>query len=179
MDKEGWYAAVHSITKSLTWLSNWTELIVTHLYATNLWDKELTRNYHFCTDYVIKNILLWKKKVSWVKQCTWRWKVKLLSYVQIFVTPWTVDYQASSSMGFSRQKYWRGLPFPSPGDLPNSGIKSWSPPLQTGTLTSELPGKPTWWWSSFIFWCMLFIPQWVGWLLLILFFLCWLLTYTH
>ena len=61
MDREGWYAAVHRVTKSLTWLSNWTELNVTHLCATNSWDKELTRNYHFYTAYVIKNILLWKK----------------------------------------------------------------------------------------------------------------------
>ena len=44
-------------------------------------------------------------------------KVKLLSRVQLFATPWTVAYQAPLSMGFSRQEYWSGLPFPSPGDL--------------------------------------------------------------
>ena len=49
-------------------------------------------------------------------------KVKLLSRVWLFVTPWTVAYQVSLSMGFSRQEYWSGLPFPSPGDLPNLGI---------------------------------------------------------
>ena len=56
-------------------------------------------------------------------------KVKSLSHVQLFVTPWTVAYQASPSMGFSRQEYWSGLPFPSPGDLPNPGINPGSPAL--------------------------------------------------
>ena len=45
-------------------------------------------------------------------------------------------------MGFSRQEYWSGLPFPSPGDLPNPGIEPGSPTLQADALTSELPGKP-------------------------------------
>ena len=48
-------------------------------------------------------------------------KGKSLSHVQLFATPWTVSYQALRSMGFSRQEYWSGLPFPSPGDLPNPG----------------------------------------------------------
>ena len=54
-------------------------------------------------------------------------KVKSLSCVRLFATPWTVAYQAYPSMGFSRQEYWSGLPFPSPGDLPNSGIEPGSP----------------------------------------------------
>ena len=52
-------------------------------------------------------------------------KVKSLDRVQLFVTQWTVAYQAPPSMGFSRQEYWSGLPFPSPGDLPNPGIEPW------------------------------------------------------
>ena len=48
-------------------------------------------------------------------------KVKSLSCVQLFATPWTVASQASLSMGLSRQGYWSGLPFPSSGDLPNPG----------------------------------------------------------
>ena len=68
-------------------------------------------------------------------------KVKSLSHVQLFVTPWTVAYQASLSMGFFRQEYWSGLPFPSPGDLPDPGIEPGSPALQADTLTSEPPGK--------------------------------------
>ena len=50
-------------------------------------------------------------------------KVKSLSRVRLFATPWTVAHQAPLSMGFSRQEYWSGLPFPSPGNLPNPGIK--------------------------------------------------------
>ena len=50
-------------------------------------------------------------------------KVMSLSHVQLFATPWTVAYQAPLSMGFSRQGYWSGLPFPSPGDLPNPEIE--------------------------------------------------------
>ena len=69
-------------------------------------------------------------------------KVKSLSHVGLFVTPWTVAYQASLSMGFSRQEYWRGLPFPSPGDLPDPGIKPGSSTLQADPLPSEPPGEP-------------------------------------
>ena len=50
-------------------------------------------------------------------------EVKSLSRVRLFATPWTVAYQAPPSMGFSRQEYWSGLPFPSPGDLPDPGIE--------------------------------------------------------
>ena len=69
-------------------------------------------------------------------------KVKSLSRVRLFATPWIVAYQASPSMGFSRQEYCRGLPFPSPGDLPVPGIEPGSPALETDALTSEPPGKP-------------------------------------
>ena len=68
--------------------------------------------------------------------------VKSLSRVQLFVTPWTAAHQAPQSMGFSRQEYWSGLPFPSPGDLPDPGIEPGSPALEADALTSEPPGKP-------------------------------------
>ena len=55
---------------------------------------------------------------------------------------WTVAYQAPLSMGFSRQEYWSGLPFPSPGDLPDPGIEPWFLALQADALTSEPPEKP-------------------------------------
>ena len=64
-------------------------------------------------------------------------KVKSLSHVRLFVTPWTVAHQAPPSMGFSRQEYWSGLPFPSPGDLPDPGIEPRSPALRADALTSE------------------------------------------
>ena len=67
-------------------------------------------------------------------------KVKLFSHVRLFAT-WTVAYQASLSTGLSRQEYWSGLPFPSPGDLPDPGIEPGSPALQADSLPSEPPGK--------------------------------------
>ena len=58
------------------------------------------------------------------------------------MTPWTVACQAPLSMRFSRQEYWSGLSFPSPGDLPDPGIEPGSPALQADSLLSEPPGKP-------------------------------------
>ena len=57
------------------------------------------------------------------------------------VTPWTIAFQVPLSMGFSRQEYWSGLPFPSPGNLPNPGNEPGSPALQTDSLLTELQGK--------------------------------------
>ena len=62
-------------------------------------------------------------------------KVKSLSHVQFFVTPWTVAYEVPPSMEFPRQEYWSGLPFPSPGDLPDLGIEPGSPELQADPST--------------------------------------------
>ena len=66
-------------------------------------------------------------------------KVKSLSRVQLFATPWTVAYQAPPSMEFSRQECWSGLPFLSPEDLPNPGIEPGSPALRADALPSEPP----------------------------------------
>ena len=69
--------------------------------------------------------------------------VKSLSRVLLFATPGTVTYQASLSMGFSRQEYWSGLPCPFQGIfLTQAGIQPGSPELQADTLLSEPPGKP-------------------------------------
>ena len=70
--------------------------------------------------------------------------MKLLSRVRLFATPWTVAHQAPPSMGFSRQEYWSGLPFPSPWDLPDLGIEPGSPTLWADALPSEPPGNPSW-----------------------------------
>ena len=56
--------------------------------------------------------------------------------------PWTVAWQTPLSMEFSRQEYWSGLPFPSPGNLPNPGIELGPPTLQADSLPSEPPRKP-------------------------------------
>ena len=66
-------------------------------------------------------------------------KVKLLSRLRLPVTPWTVACQAPLSMGFPRQEYWSGLPFPSQRDLPHPGIELRSLALQTDSLPSETP----------------------------------------
>ena len=67
--------------------------------------------------------------------------MKPLSRVRRFVTPWTAAHQAPLSVGFPRQEYWSGLSFPSPGDLPDSGIKPCSPAFQADSFLSEPPGK--------------------------------------
>ena len=87
------------------------------------------------------------KNVNRVGRLSSLWKVKVkvkltsLSLIRLFVTPWTVAHQDPLSMGYSRQVYWSGLLFPSPGDLPDPGIEPRSPTLQADTLTSEPPGK--------------------------------------
>ena len=68
--------------------------------------------------------------------------VRSLSHVQLFVTPWTVARQAPLSRGISKQEYWSGLPFSSPGDLPDPGTEPRSPALQADSLPTKLGGKP-------------------------------------
>ena len=80
-------------------------------------------------------------------------EVKPLSRAWLFATPWTVAHQAPTSMGFSRQEYWSGLPFPSLGNLPDPGIEPASPALAGGFFTTELPGKPR---SDTVLWIRLF-----------------------
>ena len=75
------------------------------------------------------------------KECS-KIKVMSLSCVQLFATPWTRTYQTPLFMGFSKQEYWNGFPFPSPGDFPDPGLKPRSPALQADALPSEPPGKP-------------------------------------
>ena len=78
------------------------------------------------------------------------WVLSRLSYIRSFATPWNVACQTPQSIGFSRQEYWSGLPFPSPRDLPDPGIEPGSPASQrdslltqlSGFFTSEPPGKP-------------------------------------
>ena len=74
-----------------------------------------------------------------VSKMTLKWKS--LSCVRLFSTPWTVAHQAPLSVEFSRQEYWSGLPFPSPGSLSDARIKP-RPPVLQACLLSELPRKP-------------------------------------
>ena len=68
--------------------------------------------------------------------------VRTLSHIRLFAIPCTVALQAPLSMGFPRQEYWSGLPFPSPGDLLDPGIEPESPVLASVFFTTEPPGKP-------------------------------------
>ena len=138
MDREAWRAAVHGITKSRTWLSDWTEL--KKLFNVN--SKNL---YHTNTEYIsaaaaAKSLqscptlydpidgsppgspvpgILQTRTLEWVAISffnAWEWKVKVksLSHVWLLANPWTAAYQAPPPMVFSRQEYWSGLPLPSP-----------------------------------------------------------------
>ena len=92
-----------------------------------------------------------------------KWKVKVkLFRVRLFATPWAVAHQAPPSMEFSRQEYWSGLPFPSPGDLPDPGIEPGSPTLQADAFTiwatrdkkgkgkKVRGGRELWWFPGFL-----------------------------
>ena len=83
----------------------------------------------------------WKEPPAVVTVCVC--VCESLDYIRLFAVPWTAAHQAPLSMDFSRQEYWRGLPFPSLGDLPDPGIKHSSPTLQADSLPSEPLGKPT------------------------------------
>ena len=87
-----------------------------------------------CSQFLGGSLLL---VMWWTRE--WKWS---RSVVSNSATPWTVAHQAPPSPGFSRQEYWSGLSFPSPGDLPDPGIEPRSPALQADALTSEPPGKP-------------------------------------
>ena len=85
------------------------------------------------------------KRWAVIKSSFYTFIVCVLSHfsrVWLVATPWTVAHQASLSRGFSRQEYWNGLLFPSPGDLPDPGIDPGSPALQEDSLLSEPPGQP-------------------------------------
>ena len=90
--------------------------------------------------------ILLARTLEWVAIAfsnAWKWKVKVksLSRVQLFETPWTAAHQASPSMGFSRQEYWSGVPLPSSGDLPHPGIEPTTPELCTNLPLSH-QGNP-------------------------------------
>ena len=101
----------------------------------------------FC--FVFDSFILQRIRFQWTEvtfeyfltSVCYKVKVKSLSCVRRFATPWTAARQAPPSMGFSRQGYWSGLPFPSPGHLPTPGIEPGSPTLRAGSLPSEPPGK--------------------------------------
>ena len=97
----------------------------------------------FLVAQVVRNLP--EMQETWVRSLgredPWEKGMATHSSIPSWEIPWTVACQAMS-LGFSRQEYWNGLPFPSPGDLPNPGIELQSPTLQADSLLSEPPGKP-------------------------------------
>ena len=95
----------------------------------------------FLAQYILQIYTLVYEELPWWLTDKERKEVKSLSCVRLFVTPWTVAYQAPPSMEFSSQEYRSVLPFPSAGDLPYPGIELRSPALQADSLPTELSGK--------------------------------------
>ena len=111
---------------------------------------ELSKMLCFYNNFVI-NFCLFNQPHEGSKRIISLWwyvVVQSLSYVWVFVTPWTVARQAPLSMGFSRQEYWSVLPFPAPMDLPNPDIEPMSPALAGRFFTTEPPGKPLLWYRE-------------------------------
>ena len=123
MDREAWRAAVHGVEKSWAWLSDWTELS-RPLRAGLCTEAAPPSSVHPFPSLIV---------------CIW-----------LFATPWTVARQAPLSMGFSRQEYWSGLPFPSPGDLPDPGIEPTSPALAGGFFTVWATREPEPWLAAIL-----------------------------
>ena len=108
--------------------------------------------------------ILQARTLEWVAisfSSAWKWKVKvkLLSCVQLFTTPWTAAHQTPLSMGFSGQECWSGLPWPPPGDLPYRGVDPaslMSPALTGGFFTTSTTWKPREDWEECI------VDTWLG-----------------
>ena len=150
-DRKAWWASVHGIANSWTRVkcSIHIQFTCCDLAAAMKWNSESK----FCSLTLYPNVALYfilsfySYSVSgYHKNTLSKWAYfKIMKWsrsVRLFVTPWTVAYQAPQSMEFSRQEYWSGLPFPSPGDLPNPGIEPRSSALQADALPSEPPGRP-------------------------------------
>ena len=129
----------HSSNASILWRSACFTVQLPHPYMTTGKTTALTRRTYVSQVMSLFFNMLSRLVITFLSRS--KVKVKSLRCVWLFATPWSVAYQASPSMGFSRQEYWGGLPFPSPGDLSNPGIEPWSPTLEADALTSEPPGK--------------------------------------
>ena len=112
------WAAVYGVTQSRTQL----------MWLSSSSSKDNASEYSLILEYI--SSYPQAQSGCWLNPAGYRIsEVKSLSRVRLFVTPWTVAHQAPLPMGFSRQEYWSGLPFPSPGDLPDPGIEPRSPAL--------------------------------------------------
>ena len=116
-------------TMFVEWLNEWMNYLQMKQFQRSNWSRD---DYEWWRLNAAQPASSRGTEVKWNRCC-----------VQLFATPCTVTYQAPLSTGFSRPECWSGLPFPSPGDLPNPGIEPGSPALQTDALPSEPLGKPT------------------------------------
>ena len=123
-NREAWCAAVHGVAHSQTWLSNWA--------PPKRGGALSALQFPVFTSLPVSTSQ---------NQSSWR-GVLGVAGVRLFATLWTLAHQAPLSVEFSRQEYWSGLPFPSPGNLPNPGVEPRSPELQAEPLPPELLGKP-------------------------------------
>ena len=119
-----------SMTRNTNFKSPWSKVLVLLQNSICLISKIVLKE--LLLNYYIFNFLHEKCIFSWKWKCS----------CSVVVTPWTVARQAPLSNEFSKQEYWSGLPFPSPGDLPDPGIEPGSSTLWTNSLLSEPPGKP-------------------------------------
>ena len=170
MDRGAWQATVHGPTKSQTW--QWLSMctrqktkVTFEIQMLAIWRNCFPRELNI---YFHMKSWLHMKSCPFIRVCSnlpngilnSLWESQLAeafirernvsySIVSDSATPRTVAHRAPLSMGFSRQEYWSELLFSSPGDLPDPGIKTWSPALQADSLPSEPPRKPiaydTWW----------------------------------
>ena len=109
------------------------------MLGSGLWGVCTLVSRYFCISGIVIIIILC---IGLVVHVCVRVRAQLLSCVQLLVVPWTVAHQAPVSVGFSRQEYQSGLPFPSLGDLHDPGVKPASPALAGGFFTTEPSGKP-------------------------------------
>ena len=129
------------------WMWNWVQSFEEALCR---WEVTISPSVNFSLYIDRFTTMLWAKWEVWnflanfviTSMSSLNVNVKLLSCVRLFATPWTVAYQGPLSMGFPRQEYCSGWPFPFPRDLPNPGIEPRSPALRADALPSEPPGKP-------------------------------------
>ena len=122
-DKKSLFVAVHGITKSQTRLSNWTTTMNFYIYQYK------------------KRMELYDIKVYQTPFVAWKEKVKSLSHVRLFWDPMDCSQPVSSVQGILHARILEWVPFPSPEDLPDSGIKARSPTLEADALSSKPPGK--------------------------------------
>ena len=140
MDRGAWRATVHGVAKSQTQLRDWTELIASLVFISEM---VFWFYFAFLNSFVYLSSFSFIKSPNLLHISNWALHSHAKS-LQSCLTLWTVALQAPLSIGFSRQEYWSGMPCPPPGDLIDQGIKPAFPTLAGRYFTTVPPGKPNW-----------------------------------